>query len=129
MTTPFWCVLAAWVLAYAPKIVSSVAMSRQPGGYDNKQPRAQQAKLSGWGARAHNAHLNGLENFAPFAAAVLVAHVGGGDPRRASLLAISYVVARTLYIVAYLADSDRLRSVLWTLGFLATAALFVLPTL
>lgn len=129
MTTPFWCVLAAWMLAYAPKIVSSVAMWQQPGGYDNKMPRAQQQKLSGWGARAHNAHLNGLENFPPFAAAVLVAHVGGGDPRRASLLAISYVVIRTLYIAAYLADSDRLRSVLWALGFCATGALFVLPVL
>ena len=129
MTTPFVCILLAWILAYAPKVASSVAMYRQPGGYDNKHPRAQQAKLEGWGARAHAAHLNGLENFPAFGIAVVVAHVGGGDPRRAGLLAISYVVARALYVVAYLADSDRLRSVLWTLGILATAALMILPAL
>ncbi len=127
MTTPFWCLVLAWALAYAPKLVSSAAMWRQPEGYDNRNPRAQQSKLQGWGARAHAAHMNGLENFPPFAAAVLVAHVGGGDPRRATLLAVSYVVVRTLYIAAYVADVDKIRSVLWTLGFAATAALFLLP--
>jgi uncharacterized MAPEG superfamily protein len=127
MTTPFVCILLAWLLAYAPKIASSVAMHRQPGGYDNKNPRAQQAQLSGWGARAQAAHMNGLEGFPAFGIAVLVAHVGGGDPRRAGLLAISYVVTRGLYVVAYVADADRLRSVLWTLGLVATGALLVLP--
>ncbi|MBC8067125.1 MAG: MAPEG family protein [Deltaproteobacteria bacterium] len=129
MTTPFVCILLAWLLAYAPKLVSSVAMARQPGGYDNKNPRVQQAKLEGWGARAHAAHMNGMENFPAFGIAVLVAHVGGGDPRRAGLLAISYVIARVLYTAAYVADVDRLRSVLWTLGLMATGALLVLPAL
>jgi uncharacterized MAPEG superfamily protein len=129
MTTPFVCILLAWVLAYAPKLASSVAMARQPGGYDNKQPRGQQSRLEGWGARAQAAHANGMENLPAFGIAVLVAHVGGGDPRRAGLLAISYVVARGLYIVAYLGDSDRVRSLVWSLGFLATAALLLLPAL
>jgi uncharacterized MAPEG superfamily protein len=129
MTTPFVCILLAWVLAYAPKLASSVAMYRQPGGYDNKHPRAQQAKLEGWGARAQAAHMNGLENFPAFGIAVLVAHVGGADPRRAGLLAISYVIARALYVIAYVANVDRLRSILWTLGLAATAALMVLPAL
>ncbi len=124
MATPYLCILIAWLLCYAPKLVSSAAMAKQPEGYDNKHPRQQQAKLQGWGARAHAAHLNGFEAFAPFAAAVLVAQVGGGDPRRVAMLSIAFVISRVVYIAAYLADLDYLRSMLWLLGLLATAALF-----
>lgn len=120
--------LIAWLLAYAPKIPLSVVMARQPEGYDNKLPRAQQDRLTGMGARARGAHLNSFEAFPPFAAAVIVAHLGGGDPRRASLLAIAFVAARVLYIAAYLANLDKLRSTLWTIGMLATGGLFLLPS-
>jgi uncharacterized MAPEG superfamily protein len=129
MTTPFVCVLIAYLLVYVPKLPLSVAMARQPGGYDNKDPRAQQAKLEGMGARARGAHYNGLEAFPAFAAAVLVAHVAGAADHRASILAISFVVARSLYIAAYLADLDYLRSAIWGIGFLCTVALFCLPWL
>lgn len=124
MATPHLCILLAWLLCYAPKLVSSAAMAKQPEGYDNKHPRRQQAKLEGWGARAHAAHLNGFEAFAPFAAAVLVAQVGDGDPRRVTMLSIAFVISRALYIAAYIADLDYLRSMLWVVGLLATAALF-----
>lgn len=129
MTIPFICVLLAWLLIYAPKIPLTIAMARQPEGFDNKLPRAQQDRLTGMGARARAAHLNSFEAFAPFAAAVLIAHVGGGDPRRASLLAIAFVASRVLYIAAYLADLDKLRSTLWGIGMLIVAALMLLPTM
>lgn len=130
MTTPFVCVLIAFLLIYVPKIPLSVAMARQPGGYDNKNPRAQQNALDGMGARARGAHYNGFEAFPPFAAAVFVAHLGGAAAdHRASILAIAFVVARTLYIGAYLADLDYLRSAIWGIGLLCTVALFCLPWL
>jgi uncharacterized MAPEG superfamily protein len=126
MTTPFYCVLVAWVLIYLPKIGTSIGMARQPGGYDNKHPRAQQAQLSGWPARAHAAHLNSFETFPAFAAAVIVAHLAGADPRRASLLSLTFVITRALYFVAYVANVDKLRSTLWGIGILATFGLFVI---
>lgn len=129
MTTPFLCVLLAFLLAYAPKIPLSVAMARQPGGFDNKNPREQQGKLSGFGARARGAHYNGFEAFSGFAAAVFVAHLGGANDHRATILSIAFIVARCLYIAAYLADLDYLRSALWGTGLLATLALFALPWL
>ena len=130
MTTPFVCVLIAFVLIYVPKIPLSVAMARLPEGYDNKNPRAQQDKLDGFGARARGAHLNGFEAFPPFAAAVFVAHLGGAAAdHRASILAIAFVVARSLYIGAYLMDLDYLRSAIWGIGMLCTVALFCLPWL
>ena len=51
----------------------------QSGGYNNHNPRDQQADLEGWGKRALSAHLYGFEGFAPFAAAVFVAHLAGGS--------------------------------------------------
>jgi uncharacterized MAPEG superfamily protein len=129
MTTPFVCVLIAFLLIYLPKLPLSLAMAKQPGGYDNKDPRAQQAKLEGMGARARGAHYNGFEAFPPFAAAVIIAHLAGAADHRASILAIAFVVARSLYIAAYLADLDYLRSAIWGIGLLCTAALFCLPWL
>lgn len=129
MTTPFLCVFLAYVLAYLPKIASSVAMARLPGGFDNRHPRTQQAQLTGWGARAHAAHLNGFEAAAPFAAGVIIAHLCGVDPHRASVLSIGFVAARAAYVLAYVADLAYLRSTLWGVGVLATAGLFVLPWL
>ncbi len=129
MTTPFICVLIAFLLIYVAKVPMAVAMAKQPGGYDNKHPREQQAKLEGMGARARAAHSNGFEAFAPFAAAVLVAHAAGATDHRATILSVAFVVARALYLGAYLANLDALRSAIWGIGFLCTAALFCLPWL
>lgn len=47
------------------------AMAEEGGGrYDNHHPRAQQARLTGFGARALAAHLNSIEAFPLFAAGV-----------------------------------------------------------
>jgi uncharacterized MAPEG superfamily protein len=129
MTTPFICVFLAFLLIYAMRGPAMLAQYRRPEGYDNKHPRQQQAKLEGWGARAAAAHQNAVEAFGPFAAAVVVAHLAGLDPRRATLLSVTFVVSRVLYNIAYLANLDYLRTAIWSVGFLATAGLFVLPWL
>lgn len=129
MTTPFVCVLFAFLLIYVPKIPLSMAMAQEGKGYDNKHPRAQQARLKGWGARALAAHLNGFEAFAPFAAGVVIAHLAGLDAHRTTLLSVTFLGARAAYIAAYLANLDYLRSALWGVAFLATCGLFVLPWL
>jgi len=123
-----WCIVAAWLVVYGTKLPVAAAMQRA-GGYDNHLPRAQQARLEGWGARSVAAHQNGFENFAPFAAAVLVAHLAGGPERIVDLLAVSFVVARIVYVICYLADWAFLRSAVWTVGFLVTFALFLTPLL
>jgi uncharacterized MAPEG superfamily protein len=128
VTTPLLCVFLAFLLIYLPKIPLSVAMAKSAGGYDNRHPRDQQAALEGWGKRAAAAHANGFESFAPFAAAVLVAHVVRADPQMSTMLAIVHVLARTAYPVVYIAGIHMLRSLVWVIGFGATVALFVLAT-
>ena len=127
MTIPFWCLLAAAVLIYAIKIPLSMAMAKAPGGYDNKNPREQQAKLEGWGKRAAGAHANAFEAFGLFAAGVFVAHLGHASEKWSSVLAITFVVLRTAYPVLYMANIDKARSTVWGLGLLCTLGLFVLP--
>jgi uncharacterized MAPEG superfamily protein len=126
MTIPFICVLVAFVLIYVPKVFLSVAMAKQPGGYDNKHPREQQAKLDGWGKRAHAAHLNTIEAFAPFAASVFVAHLSHANAHFSASLAIAFIGARVVYPFLYMANLDKIRSLVWGLGVAATLGLFVI---
>ena len=126
MAIHLWCIVAAWLLVYACKLPMAAAMQRA-GGYDNHNPRAQEAALTGWGARSVAAHLNGFETFAPFAAAVLVAHLSGVSTGLVDLLAVVFVASRFVYVACYLADLATLRSMVWSLGWLATLALFVSP--
>lgn len=128
MTLYFWCIVAAWVVVYLTKAPLAYAM-QQAGGYDNHHPRAQQAALTGWGARALAAHQNGFETFAPFAAAVLVAHLAGGPGAVLDGLSAAFVLARVAYVACYIADLAALRSAVWGIGWLATGALFLSPLL
>ena len=121
------CLPIGFALVYVPKIPLSMAMARQPEGYDNKSPRDQQARLTGWGRRAAAAHANGFESFPAFAAGVLASNVTGASPHWAAILAVTYVVARTLYAIAYVGDVALLRSLVWTVGFSCSIGLMVLP--
>jgi uncharacterized MAPEG superfamily protein len=129
MTTPFLCVLLAAVLIYLPRGFVIAGQVGRPEGLDNRHPRDQQAKLEGWARRAHAAHLNTLEAFPVFAAGVLIAHLSGADPGWSSRLSIVFVVARVIYPFIYMADVDKLRTAVWTVGFLAALGLYVLPWL
>jgi uncharacterized MAPEG superfamily protein len=129
VTTPLFCIFLVLITIYAPRIAVAVAQVRQPGGMDNKHPRDQQAKLTGWARRANAAHANAFEAFAPFAAAVLVAHVAKADPGWSTNLAVAFTVLRILYPILYIANVDRLRSAVWIAGFGCIVALFLLPVL
>jgi uncharacterized MAPEG superfamily protein len=129
MTTPLLCIFVAYLLVFFPKIVVAVAQAKQPGGYDNQHPRDQQARLEGWGKRAVAAHMNAFEALAPFAAAVLVALVGHADLGVVTPLAIAFLVIRVAYTLIYIGGMGMLRSAVWTLGFLATCALFLSPVI
>lgn len=126
MNVPFLCVALAFLMLYVTKIPVALAMGRSKGGYDNRHPRDQQAGLQGWGRRAVGAHQNAFETFAPFAAAVILAHLAGADPIWSARLAVLFVAARVLYTVLYIADRASLRSSVWMVGTLSTAGLFFL---
>jgi uncharacterized MAPEG superfamily protein len=126
MTIPFVCVFVAFSLIWFPRLVVARAQMQSPGGLDNHHPRDQQAALEGRGRRAQAAHNNAFEAFAPFAAAVVIAHLAHASETWASGLAITHVVARTVYPFLYINDLPTARSTVWTIGTLATAGLFLI---
>jgi len=127
MTYPFYCLLAAIALLYLSKIPLALAMAKEgEKGYDNRHPRDQQARLTGWGGLALGAHMNGFEITPVFAAAVITAHLFQADPWWSAMWAAIFVASRVVYILLYLADINMLRSTVWTAGLVCSIALFVL---
>ncbi len=83
--------------------------------------------LVGQSVRAYGAHLNGLETFPWFAAAVIVAHMVGGPSRVADILAVVYILLRVGHMVAYIGGRQPLRSAAFTLAQLVALAIFASP--
>jgi len=124
---PLICIAVAYLLVYIPHFVAGSQRFKMPEGFDNNHPRDQTARLAGWAKRASAAHMNGHETFSPFAIAVVVAWVGHASEHTIGMLAIAFVVLRTLYIAAYIGDKAFIRSALWTCSLLVTFTLFLLP--
>ncbi|MEE2829583.1 MAG: MAPEG family protein [Myxococcota bacterium] len=123
---PLLYVLLAYALTLLTKLPVSLAMARQ-GGYDNHNPRLQQAQLTGWGKRSVAAHQNAFEAFPAFAIAVVVAWLGEAEPRVFHGLAAGFLLLRVAYQCAYLADAAMLRSIVWISGAACCAALMLTP--
>jgi len=115
MTILMICLLVAAMLPYLAKVPVAIAMNKQ-GGYDNKHPRAQQALLTGFGARALAAHQNAFESLMVFAPAVLLAIAVGASGTLIQQLAIAHIVARVAYNVLYLLNISTFRSIAWVIG-------------
>jgi uncharacterized MAPEG superfamily protein len=129
MTAPLYALIALILLVPATKVPVAVAMHRSnKKGYDNRTPRAQQAALTGWGARAFGAHQNTFEALMIFTAAVVCAHFGGtGATPLAANLALAHTAARILYPVLYIADIHIVRSAVWGVGFISAVVLALSP--
>ncbi|MBF7730679.1 MAPEG family protein [Pseudomonas sp. N040] len=129
MTLPLWCVFISAVLIFLARIPVGKAMKGDAGGYDNHHPRAQQARLTGLGARALAAHQNSLEAFPLFAVGVLVAMVTQSQGLLINALAVTFVISRILFIVFYCADKPAQRSLCWFVGLLCSLLLMLAPLL
>jgi uncharacterized MAPEG superfamily protein len=119
MTVAIWCILIAQILPY-------VAFSFVKG-VDPTQPRYRVGDLEGQSVRAYGAHLNGLETFPWFAAAVIVAHMVAGPSRIVDVLAVIYILLRIGHLAAYLAGRQPLRSAAFIVAQFAALAIFVSP--
>ena len=119
MTIAIWCILIAQILPY-------VAFGFVKG-LDPEQPRFRLGDLKGQSVRAYGAHLNGLETFPWFAAAVIVSQVVGGPSRIVDLLAVVYILVRVGHMAAYISGRQPLRSALFGVGQLVALAIFISP--
>ncbi|HEY3795246.1 MAG TPA: MAPEG family protein [Bradyrhizobium sp.] len=77
-----------------------------------------------WGQRADRAHQNAIEVFAPFAALVIAAQIAGKADSVTAFCAISFFWLRLAHAMVYWAAIPYLRTILFTLAFVAEAGIF-----
>ena len=77
-----------------------------------------------WGKRADRAYLNAVECFAPFAALVLIAHVSGKSDAMTAFWAMSFFWLRLAHAVVYWLAIPYVRTLVFTLAYVAVVGLF-----
>ena len=115
-------IVGAAILIYVPFLL--VAYARVQVGYDLAAPRTMFDKLPPYAQRAAWAHENAFEAFIIFAAAALMAYVTGVDSTIAPGAAITFLGARLLYTVFYIANIPLARSLMFGIGSLCSYTLF-----
>jgi uncharacterized MAPEG superfamily protein len=125
MTTPFWCVGAVLLLPLILAFVGGYYRGKSFGAADNRNPRAQAAKLEGPGARAYAAQANAWEAAILFSATVLTTHAAGLPAEEAAPWALAFVGFRILHGIFYIQDIDKARSLSFIGGVVCLVALFV----
>lgn len=81
--------------------------------------------VEGWIGRAKRAHMNMLENLAPFAALVLIAHVAGKADASTALGAQLFFWARLVHAVVYVAGLPWIRTAAYGVSVVGMVLIFV----
>jgi uncharacterized MAPEG superfamily protein len=126
MTIAEWCVFGAVVL-----YLLTIAPFKPLGWrhFDNAKPRDPTFYQEPLRARALGAHLNGIETFPFFAAAVLLAEFRLAPQHLIDELAVLFLIVRIAYVFTYLGDRPTLRTILWNIGFAINVAIFFMPAI
>jgi uncharacterized MAPEG superfamily protein len=109
---------------WIPYVVCQVVTNGplKPPNYIDPAPRA----LPLWGKRADadRAYINAVETFAPFAALVIAVHLAGKANVTTAFWATSFFWLRLAHAVVYLLGIPYLRTLIFTLGYVAVAGIF-----
>jgi uncharacterized MAPEG superfamily protein len=92
----------------------------RPANYLDPTPRP----LPSWGKRADRTYLNAVETFAPFAALVLIAQVTGKADAMTAFWSAAFFWLRLSHAVVYLLGLPYIRTIVFTLAWVAVAGLF-----
>jgi len=108
---------------WIPYVVAQVATNGPlaPTNYLDPTPR----QLPLWGKRADRAYIKVVENFAPFAALVIAVHLAGKANAMTAFWAMSFFWLRFAHAVVYLLGIPYVRTLIFTLGYVAVVGLFV----
>ncbi len=122
MTTELYYLLFAALLTgvlWIPVVIGYVSSrgSLQPADYKV----APTSPLPEWVNRAIRAHLNAVENLAPFAAVVLIAHSAGVSTSVTEVSAAVYFYARLAHAFVHISGFSLFmaRTVIFTVGWVA----------
>jgi len=108
---------ALWI----PYVIAQVRTNGflTPPNYVDPTPRP----LPSWGKRADRTYMNAVEVFAPFAALVIIAQLAGKANAMTAFWAMSFFWLRVAHAVVYLLGIPYIRTIVFTLGFVAIAGL------
>ena len=108
---------------WIPYIIAQVMTNGPLSGENYVDPKPRPVPL--WGQRANRAHLNAVESFASFAVLVLIAHVAGKADSTTAFWAMAFFWLRLAHALVYWFGIPYLRTVVFTLGWVAVVALFL----
>lgn len=126
MTVAYWCV---FVSIFIPIGLVGYAKFSGNSRYDNHAPRDFLEKQSSAQKRAYWAQLNTYEAFPPFAIGVVIAHQIGVEQFAINVASIIFVLARLAYGVCYIKDLATARSIIFGIGFVAMASLYIMAAI
>ena len=89
-------------------------------------PRDEDLKTTGMAARMSRAAANSVVAMVLFAPAVLALHITGTTSAATLLAAQIFLIARVVYAPLYWVGIPWLRTGVWSVGFLATAYLYLM---
>lgn len=127
MTIAFYCVLVASILP-----IIWVGFAKIKMGFnlkDNHTPRDLLENATGMAKRANWAQANSWEAFAPFAAAVIIAHICNVEQSNIDFASIIFIVSRILYGFFYIYDLAILRSLVWFIAFISTVSMYYMANI
>ncbi|HZP78988.1 MAG TPA: MAPEG family protein [Pseudolabrys sp.] len=119
----FWLTLTAAMtgLMWVPYIVDRMLTRGLWATLDNPRPNAK--PQSGWAMRLYFAHTNMVENLVVFATLVLILDAINVSNKTTVIACAVFFWARLAYALIYLFGAPVLRTLAFTVGFLAQVAL------
>jgi uncharacterized MAPEG superfamily protein len=118
MTTDLWMLVWTGLLALGLPFIYLAGLTQAPGGgaWSLGNRAEPLAGIPEWAARAQRAHLNLLQNLAPFAILVLVAQVSGKANTTTALGATIFFWARVAHAAVYIEGIKYLRTLVFAVA-------------
>ena len=125
MTTDLWMLVLSAVLCLVLPLPYLVARATTPGGVAwGLGNREEDFRFPAWAGRAERAHRNLVENLAPFAILVLVAHLTGRANATTALGATLFFWGRVLHALTYLAGIVYVRTAMFIIAIIGEILIF-----
>jgi uncharacterized MAPEG superfamily protein len=130
--TPSWnteliCLALATALGVIQMAWGAFAARGQQGLKWAAGPRDEPRPITGVPARLQRAFANFLETYPLFAAAILMVLVSGTAGALSEIGAITYIVARVVYVPLYASGVPRWRSFVWFIGLIGLVLVLLEP--
>ncbi|EPX85503.1 MAPEG family protein [Salipiger mucosus] len=125
MTPELTALTLAALLQAVQMVIFSITAQRQVGPKYAASPRDEGRELSGTAGRAQRAMNNHFRGLILFSIAVFVLTWADKTGAITALLALVYLVARVLYVPAYLLGWTPWRSLIWVAGWGATVLMLL----